>query len=84
MNGKGISPVTARMEFESDGRFEQDRIILDQPPVLPEGTRVHVHITVKKDTPHAGWPEGFFERTAGQISDSNFERPPQGKYEKRT
>jgi Protein of unknown function (DUF2281) len=30
-----------------------------------------------------GWPKGFFERTAGSITDSLFTRPPQGDSEMR-
>jgi hypothetical protein len=30
-----------------------------------------------------GWPEGFFERTAGSITDPTFVRPPQGEPETR-
>ena len=25
------------------------------------------------------WPEGFFERTYGSVTDPGFKRPPQGK-----
>ena len=25
------------------------------------------------------WPEGFFERTYGSVTDARFRRPPQGK-----
>jgi hypothetical protein len=30
-----------------------------------------------------GWPPGFFEQTAGSITDETFERPPQGAAEER-
>lgn len=30
-----------------------------------------------------GWPEGYFERTAGSITDPTFVRPPQGEAETR-
>ncbi len=30
-----------------------------------------------------GWPEDYFESTAGALADVAFERPPQGEYEKR-
>ena len=30
-----------------------------------------------------GWPEGYFERTAGSITDPTFVRPPQGDVEAR-
>jgi hypothetical protein len=36
------------------------------------------------ETPEArGWPPGFFERTAGSLTDDPMERPPQGDYEVR-
>ena len=30
-----------------------------------------------------GWPEGYFEKTAGAFSQEEFERPPQLPFEKR-
>jgi len=73
--------MTVHAALEADGRFERGQIVLDKPPPLPEGTRLHVRITV--EPPPAvdanGWPVGFFERTAGQIPD--LERPDQGEYE---
>jgi hypothetical protein len=28
------------------------------------------------------WPQGYFERTFGSITDETFERPPQGEFRK--
>ena len=40
--------------------------------------------TGRKPTPEElGWPPGFFERTAGSISDPTFERGDQGTFEQR-
>jgi hypothetical protein len=30
-----------------------------------------------------GWPEGYFEDTAGAFADEEFERPPQGEFPRR-
>ncbi|MBY0514594.1 MAG: hypothetical protein K2P78_11860 [Gemmataceae bacterium] len=30
-----------------------------------------------------GWPDGYFEKTAGVIDDDTFVRHPQGEYEQR-
>jgi hypothetical protein len=39
---------------------------------------------VQTKTPEElGWPPGFFEQTAGGITDETFVRHPQGEYEKR-
>ena len=72
--------------LETVGRFERGQIVLDTPPALPEGVRLHIRITVEKKeeaVDENGWPVGFFERFAGCIDDPAFERPPQGEYETR-
>ena len=39
--------------------------------------------TATPDSPESrGWPPGFFENTAGKW-EGEFERPPQGEFEKR-
>ena len=31
----------------------------------------------------SGWPEGYFQQTAGVLAGGNFERPPQGELPRR-
>ncbi|MCL2646537.1 MAG: hypothetical protein FWD61_05970 [Phycisphaerales bacterium] len=74
--------MTIYAALEVDGRFERGQIVLDEPPALPEGTRLRVRIMVDSEKPKKEWPKDFFERTAGQ-ADLSLERPPQGDYEVR-
>jgi len=71
--------MTALTELEIDGRFEHGQVVLDRQPALPEGTRLHVRITVQQPKKPRKLPREFFELTAGTIPD--MERPPQGEYE---
>ena len=75
--------MSAATGLEISGRYEHGRVVLDEQPVLPEGVRLHIRITVetKPAVDKNGWPIGFFERFAGCIGDPSFERPPQGEYE---
>jgi hypothetical protein len=53
---------------------------------LPAHALRPVHVVVEWEEPReaaAGWPPGWFEATAGSITDPSFVRPPQGEYEKR-
>ena len=76
--------MTALTELEVDGRVEHGQIVMEKPPALPEGARLHIRITVEEEEEAIdgkGWPIGFFERTAGSFPE--LERPPQGEYEVR-
>jgi hypothetical protein len=42
-----------------------------------------VHLVVEWEDPPVDWPPGWFEATAGSITDPTFVRHPQGEYEKR-
>lgn len=46
-----------------------------------------VHIVVEwedlPDAPQTGWPQGWFEATAGSIDDPTFARAPQQAFEER-
>jgi hypothetical protein len=60
-----------------------------QPVHLAEGTRAEV-IPLDRPAPDsadvaglATWPIGYFEQTAGALSDEEFERPPQGNLPQR-
>jgi len=72
--------MTALTELEVDGRFEHGQVVLDKPPAFPEGARLRIRVMAEPVKPRREWPEGFFERTAGQ-ADPSLERPPQGEYE---
>ena len=41
------------------------------------------HRELAQRTAANGWPEGYFERTAGSITDPTFVRPPQAEAETR-
>lgn len=51
---------------------------------LPSAPAHHaVHVVIEWEEPRADWPPGWFEATAGSITDPTFVRHPQGEYEKR-
>jgi hypothetical protein len=65
-------------------------LVRELPPGLHGEVRDFVEFLLEKQrrelTRRAeanGWPEGFFERTAGSITDPTFVRPPQGEPETR-
>lgn len=61
----------------ADGEFEVAVVV--QPKSLPL-----VPPAGRKPTPEElGWPPGYFEATAGAITDPAFERGDQGAYEQR-
>ena len=74
-----MTAVTVPDALESVGRFEHGQIVLDTPPVLPEGARLHVRFTVEAKETDYGWPKGFFESTAGQ-ADPDFWDPLPGEF----
>ena len=50
-----MSVISTPDVLEINGRFERGRIVLDTPPALPEGTRLHVRILVEKpQAPESG------------------------------
>jgi len=65
------------------------RLIYDTPPAsipLPEEFRhgsVEVIIMPLENRPPTGWPQRFFEDTAGSFADTPLSREPQGEYEVR-
>ncbi len=72
--------MSTAMEMEIDGRFEHGRIVLEKPPALPEGARLHLRITVE---PAARRNERLEKLLALAGSVPDLERPPQGEYEAR-
>ena len=67
--------------LETVGRFEHGQIVLDSPPTLPEGTELHIRITVRQPKKPRKLSQEFFDLTAGQFPE--LERLPQGEYEVR-
>ena len=65
--------------------FRNGRLELMQSVDWPDGTRAEVTplpITMPPPAdaraPHATWPPGYFEQTAGVLVGEDFERPLQG------
>lgn len=65
-------------------------LIQELPPALREEVRDFAEFLLARQRRELarqaeanGWPAGFFERTAGSISDPTFVRPPQGEAETR-
>jgi hypothetical protein len=65
-------------------------LVRELPPGLHAEVRDFVEFLLEKrrreltrQDETKGWPAGFFDRTAGSITDSTFMRPPQGESETR-
>jgi hypothetical protein len=65
-------------------------LVQELPPALHAEVRDFVEFLLEKRRRELaqrpednGWPEDFFEQTAGSISDPTFVRPPQGQPETR-
>ena len=56
---------------------ENDTIKLPPGVHLPDGTAARVEAD-PAPVVDAGWPAGYFERTAGALTGEEFERPSQG------
>ena len=58
-------------------------LVQELPPALHGEVRDFVEFLLEKRrrVEKNGWPAGFFERTAGSITDPTFVRPPQGDTE---
>lgn len=65
-----------------EGTIQHGQVVLPQPANLPDGTKVTVLTHESIQPPVNAWPPGFFEATAGKWV-GEFERPPQGEFEKR-
>lgn len=57
--------MTAHTTLEMDGRFEHSQLVLDHPPVLPEGSLVRIHIMIKPKI-YAVMAEGLFRTNCGR------------------
>ena len=62
---------------EMDGRIENGRIVLDDPPAWPEGTRLHLRVMKESDAKAEKERLKRLLAFAGSISD--LERPEQGE-----
>lgn len=65
-----------------DTRVGHDGILKLEVPLEVTDADLEVLIVVHKKEKR-GWPEGYFERTAGSLADDPLERPAQGSYEER-
>ncbi len=68
--------------FKLEVRLGHDGILKLELPVEISETDLEVLVVIQpKEKRH--WPEGYFDRTAGCLSNDPIERPPQGEYEER-
>jgi hypothetical protein len=65
-----------------DTRVGKDGILKLELPLDVSDTELEVVVVVHPKEKR-GWPPGYFEHTAGSLSDNPIERPSQGEYEKR-
>ena len=65
------------------GTVRNGVVVLPPDVQLPDGQDVTVQPVdgaQKSETSSAhGWPDGYFEQTAGALAGEEFERPPQGE-----
>jgi hypothetical protein len=65
------------------GTVRNGVVVLPSDVHLRDGQNVNVQPvdgTTKAETNSAhGWPDGYFEQTAGALAGEDFERPPQGE-----
>ena len=58
-------------------------VVLPPDVHLPDGQYVTVQPVSDSENAEAnssqGWPDGYFEQTAGALAGEEFERPPQGE-----
>jgi hypothetical protein len=57
---------------------ENDLVRLPSGVHLPDGTRVRLEVLPPFEGP-SGWPDGYFEETAGRFEGERFDRPSQGE-----
>lgn len=65
------------------GTVRNGVVVLPPDVHLPDGQDVTVQpvdVAQKAEASSAnGWPDGYFEQTAGAFAGEEFERPPQGE-----
>ena len=57
---------------------ENDLVRLPSGVHLPDGTRVRLEVLPPFEG-HSGWPDGYFQETAGRFEGERFDRPSQGE-----
>jgi hypothetical protein len=57
---------------------ENDLVRLPSGVHLPDGTRVRLEVLPSFKGP-SGWPDGYFQETAGRFEGERFDRPSQGE-----
>jgi hypothetical protein len=75
---------SAMKSFRKVLRSSDDSFTVELPPEL-RGRHIEVVVTLIMDGDSANsiWPDGFFQRIAGQWSGAPLERPPQSEFETR-
>lgn len=68
--------------FKLEAHVGQDGILKLELPVEITGSDIEVLVVIQRKEKRR-WPEGYFDRTAGSLSDNPIERPSQGEYEER-
>ena len=84
-NGKTVQTDEVLMIYR--GTVRNGVVVLPPDVHLPDGQDVTVQPVrealerAEKDETDSGsgWPEGYFEQTAGALAGEDFERPPQGE-----
>ena len=65
------------------GTVRNGVVVLPPDVHLPDGQNVTVQPVSDIENAEAnssqGWPDGYFEQTAGALAGEEFERPPQGE-----
>ena len=70
------------MTFRVNGHVGEDGLLKLELPLELSNADVDV-VVVIQPREKRGWPEGYFEQTAGSLSEIPIERPPQGDFEER-
>jgi hypothetical protein len=81
---------TTMKTIQMTGKTGPDGVLHVNVPIGTAETEFDVVVilqpkqTPTTDSPESrGWPPGFFEKTAGSITDPTFRRHEQGEFEKR-
>lgn len=68
--------------IQLDTRVGDDGILKLELPLELANADLEVLVVIQRKEKR-GWPPGYFDRTAGALTDDPIERPPQGEYEER-
>ena len=68
------------LTFRVNGHVGEDGILKLELPLELSNADLDVVVVIHPREQH-GWPEGFFEQTAGSLAETPIERPLQGDFE---